>query len=247
MIRVLLIWLALALPAVAVETIVTDLSRDQVSITADFQGSQIFIFGAVKRDAPVLEGAGDLDVIIEVAGPPSELTVRRKDKRFGIWVNTDTVQIDRAPSFYTIAATNPIRDILTDRERSARDLGLDYAVQAARESEDFRQAVIRIKQDEGNYADAETPVKLTEETLFTTEVALPANLIEGDYTATIYLVRNQQIISASSQVIQVRKAGLERWLYNMAQDQALLYGLMSIAVALIAGWIASEVFRLLRR
>ncbi len=235
----------LALPAAAVETIVTDLSRDQVSITADFQGSEIFIFGAVKRDAPVLDGAGNLDVIIEVAGPPSELTVRRKDRRFGIWVNTDAVTIDRAPSFYSIASTSPITDILSDRERASRDLGLDYAVQG--EVEDFRTAVIRIKQAEGNYATAETPVNLTEDTLFTTEVALPANLIEGDYTATIYLVRNEQIISASSQVIEVRKAGLEKWLYDMAQDQALLYGIMSLVVALLAGWGASEVFRLLRR
>lgn len=245
MIRVLFIWLILALPVGAVETIVTDLSRDQVSITADFQGSQIFIFGAVKRDAPVLEGAGALDVIIEVTGPPSELTVRRKDKRFGIWINTDVVTIDRAPSFYTIASTSPITEILSDRERASRDLGLDYAVQGS--DEDFRTAVIRIKQDNGNYATVESVVNLTEDTLFTTEVALPANLIEGDYTATIYLVRNQQVISASSQVIEVRKAGLEKWLYDMAQEQALLYGLMSLAVALLAGWGASEIFRLLRR
>lgn len=247
MIRVFLIWILLALPVAAVETIVTDLSRDQVSITADFQGSEIFIFGAVKRDAPVLEGAGELDVIIEVAGPSSELTVRRKDKRFGIWINTDTVIVDRAPSFYTIATTSPIREILSDRERAARNLGLDFAVQAASDFEDFREAVIRIKQNEGNYSDVDAHVKLTEDTLFTTEVALPANLIEGDYTATIYLVRNQQVISASSQVIVVRKAGLERFLYTMAQEQALLYGIMSLLVALLAGWGASEIFRLLRR
>ncbi len=245
MIRALILCLILALPVSAQETIVTDLSRDQVSITADFQGSEIFIFGAVKRDAPVLEGAGPLDVIIEVSGPPAELTVRRKDKRFGIWVNADSVTVDRAPSFYTIAATSPMGDILSDRERQSRNLGLDFAVQG--EAEDFRAAVIRIKQAEGNYATEETPVNLTEDTLFTTEVALPANLIEGDYTATIYLVRNQQIISASSQVIEVRKAGLEKWLYDMAQDQALWYGLMSLAVALLAGWGASELFRLLRR
>ncbi len=247
MIRVLLICLCFAFQSYAQETIVTDLSSDQVSITTDFQGSEIFIFGAIKRDAPLVNDASNLDVIVEVSGPPSEVTVRRKEKRFGIWINTESVAIDRAPSFYTVAATNPVASILAEQERIELNLGLQNAVQGAQDAEAFRQAVIRIKQSEGSYSTNEAPVNLTEDTLFTTKVALPANLIEGDYTATIYLVRDKRVISASSQIIEVRKTGLERWLYTMAQEQALLYGLLSLAVALIAGWGASEVFRLLRR
>ncbi len=231
----------------AAETIVSDLSQNQVSITANFEGSEIFIFGAVKRDSPPQEGAGELNVVIEVSGPPAALTVHRKDRRFGIWVNTEAVTVDRAPSFYSIASTAPLLEILSERERADRNLGLNFAVRAAAENEDFRQAVIRIKQDQGNYSTIETPVNLTEDTLFTTKVALPANLVEGDYTATIYLVRGGEIISSSASVIEVRKAGLERWLYNLAHEKPLIYGLMSLLVALVAGYGASEIFRLLRR
>lgn len=244
---IFLLTIFLTTSANAAETIVSDLSQNSVSITANFDGSEIFIFGAVKRDSPPQEGAGDLNVIIEVAGPPSALTVHRKDRRFGIWVNTEAVTVERAPSFYSIASTAPLLEILNERERAGRNLGLNFAVRAAVENEDFRQAVIRIKQDQGNYATGETPVNLTEDTLFTTKVALPANLIEGDYTATIYLVRSGQIISSSASLITVRKAGLERWLYNLAHEKPLIYGLMSLLVALIAGYSASEIFRLLRR
>lgn len=229
------------------ETIVSDLSQNSVSITANFEGSEIFIFGAVKRDSPPQDGAGELDVVIEISGPPSELTVHRKDHRFGIWINSKAVTVDRAPSFYSIASTAPLVEILSERERAGRNLGLNFAVRAAAENETFRQAVIRIKQDQGSYATDETPVNLTEDTLFTTKVALPANLIEGDYTAKIYLIRGGQIISSSTSVIEVRKAGLERWLYNLAHEKPLIYGLMSLLVALIAGYSASEIFRLLRR
>ena len=46
--------------------------------------------------------------------------------------------------------------------------------------------------------------------------------------------------------IYVRKVGLERWLYNMSRENALMYGLMSLAIAIAAGWGASAAFRLIR-
>ena len=52
MIRALPALLLLALPAVAEESIVAGMSQNRVSITADFDGSEILIYGAVKRETP---------------------------------------------------------------------------------------------------------------------------------------------------------------------------------------------------
>ena len=41
-----------AAPARHEETIVSGLSQNRVSITADFDGSEILIYGAVKRETP---------------------------------------------------------------------------------------------------------------------------------------------------------------------------------------------------
>ncbi len=38
------------------EEVVLGLSKKHVSITANFDGSEILIFGAVKREAPIPEG-----------------------------------------------------------------------------------------------------------------------------------------------------------------------------------------------
>ena len=54
------------------------------------------------------------------------------------------------------------------------------------------------------------------------------------------------MIDALSQNITVRKVGLERWIYNLAHDQPLAYGILSLAIAIAAGWLASAVFRYLR-
>ena len=90
------------LPAQAQEAIVADLSQKEVAITATFTGSEILIFGAVKRETAISEDE-PLEVVIAVTGPSEPLTVRRKEKRYGIWINTDAVEVDQAPSFYAVA------------------------------------------------------------------------------------------------------------------------------------------------
>ena len=80
----------------------------------------------------------------------------------------------------------------------------------------------------------------------TSKVALPSDVVEGKYKVRIFLTRGRQVIDVQESQIDVRKAGLERFLFAMAQDQPLLYGLASLALALVAGWGASEVFRRFR-
>lgn len=249
MLRLLALLTVLALPATA-EEIVLGLSRDQVAITANFEGSDILIFGAVKREAPAPQG-NDLGVIVTVAGPDLPVTVRRKDRRLGIWVNTDQVEVDSAPSFYAVATSGPMREVLRDVEdlrykvtipRAIRSVGAEVS-----DSRLFTQALIRIRAGQELYQVLEGAVDLEEDTLFRTAITLPANLTEGNYEAHIFLTRGGRVIDEYITTIPVQKVGLERWLYNLAHENAMLYGLMSLAIAIAAGWGASAAFSLLRR
>lgn len=252
MLRILIAAITLAAtPLMAQEDVVVDLSQNRVDITATFAGSNIFVFGAVKREAPLPEGTGPLDVAIVIEGPLETVTVRKKEKKLGIWVNTDSVEVHEAPSFFTIATTRPLEDMLNEGDQRDYAIGLDFAVRPqgpmAEGIESFAEAVSRIRQDEGLFSQREGIVNLTEDTLFEADIALPANLVEGDYNVRIYLVRDKNIVSDASVGIAVRKAGLEAWLYNLSREYALLYGLLSIFVALAAGYGASEIFRRLKR
>ena len=51
--RLALVFVMAALPLRAEEAVVLGLSRDQVAITATFEGSDILIFGAVKREVAI--------------------------------------------------------------------------------------------------------------------------------------------------------------------------------------------------
>ncbi len=239
----------ISLPARA-EEVVLGLSQDSVSISTSFDGSEILLYGAVKRETPIAEDP--LQVIVTVAGPLQPLTVRRKERRFGIWVNTDSVEVDAAPSFYAIATSAPWDEVITDTEdlrhrisipRAIRSVGAPMTVQ---DSQSFTEAVIRIRSAEDAYQLRENAVSLREQTLFDTAIQMPANLTEGDYPARIFLTRSGQVISSYETVIDVRKVGLERWLFSLSREQPLIYGLMSLAIAIAAGWGASAAFRILR-
>ncbi|MFZ7092185.1 TIGR02186 family protein [Primorskyibacter sp. 2E233] len=233
------------------EEVVLGLSQDRVSISTDFDGSDILIFGAIKREEPIPEGP-PLEVIIAIAGPLQPVTVRRKEHRFGIWVNTDSVVVDAAPSFYAVATSGPWNEVISNVEdlrhkisipRAIRSVGAPMQVQ---DSQSFSAAVIRIRAEEDLYQLLESTVEVSQSTLFNTSISMPSNLTEGSYPTRIFLTRGGNVISNFETVIEVRKVGLERWLYTLSRQQPLIYGLMSLAIAIAAGWGASTAFRILR-
>lgn len=234
----------------AEERIVSGLSQNRVSITADFDGSEILVYGAIKRDGPAPEGR--VNVIVTVAGPAGPLTVRRKDRVAGIWINDAEVTVDSAPGFYAVATTGPMEEILSATDNIRHKISIDQVIRAigisaeADGHEDFIAALLRVYTAEGRYRLLERSVQFTEQTLFRADVALPANLTEGQYLVRMFLIREGRVFAHQERTIVVRKAGLERLVFNLSQEQPLIYGLLSLALAVIAGWGASAAFRLIR-
>lgn len=249
--RVLLLILALLSTPAAAEEVVLGLSRDEVAITTRFDGSEILIFGAIKREEPIPEGS-ELDVIITLAGPSQPVTVRRKARRFGIWINTDAVEVDAAPSFYAVAASGVLPEVLKDVEDLRHKISINRAIRSVgapetvTDSESFTEALIRIRRESGLYQRLDDHVAVDQQTLFRTSVTMPANLTEGAYATRIFLVRDGVVVSEKSTKIDVRKVGLERWLFGLSRQQPLVYGLLSLAIAIAAGWGASAAFRYIR-
>ncbi|MBZ0122867.1 MAG: TIGR02186 family protein [Roseovarius sp.] len=246
----LLLLVLAALPARA-EEVVLGLSQDKVAITANFDGSHILVFGAVKREEPIPQGPS-LQVVVSISGPSRPVLVRRKERRFGIWINTDSVLVDAAPSFYAVATSAPFGEVLSNVEdlrhrvsieRAIRSVGVAMNIEGA---QDFADAVVRIREANGLYRIVENSVAVDQQTLFRTAIDMPANLTEGMYSARIFLTRGGRVVSQYETAIDVHKVGLERWLFNLSRERPLIYGLMSLAIAIAAGWGASAAFRMLR-
>lgn len=234
------------------EQVVAGLSSDSVAITASFDGSEILIYGAIKRESPIPQGP-PVQVVVTVEAPSSPVTVWRKERKAGIWINAEAVRIGAAPSFYAIASSTALDKALLPEFDDRYRISLPLALRAFAEAPEvadavpFTQALMRLREEAGLYRIDEAGVSLIDQTLFRADVRLPANLVEGAYKTRIFLLRDGRVIDVHVAAINVGKVGLERWLYRMAFDQPLLYGLMSLAVAVFFGWGASAAFRKLRR
>ncbi|MBI1171508.1 hypothetical protein GC209_08915 [bacterium] len=248
MIRILAALLLMALPLRA-EEIVSGVSQTGVSITTSFDGAAILIYGAAIRDAPAPDGPL-MEVIITVEGPETPLVIRKKERVAGIWVNRGAVKIASAPSYYAVATTGDLTDILKPAEDEKYHISVAQKIQASgvavADQADYLAALQRIKVASGSYKLARETVLLLRQALFRTDVTLPANLVEGTYKVRIFLTRGGMVVDQQDSQIEVRKEGIERTLYRLAMDQPLEYGILSLALALLAGLAASELFRRLR-
>src|SRR4029077_10017775 len=78
------------------EALAADLTSHLIAITTGFTRASVVLFGAI-------DGPGDVAVV--VSGPESEMTVRRKSRIAGIWMNSREVTLANVPSFYFVAAS----------------------------------------------------------------------------------------------------------------------------------------------
>ena len=234
------------------ESVEADISTRAVSITSNFSGTEIVIFGAVEESRQEAAEAGIYDIIVVVEGTHEPLIVRRKSNVAGLWINTEGVEFPSVPNYYAIASTRPIEEIADARVLRDEKIGLSHAPMAIKNNTGnlteeqiakFRDAIIRIKRNEGLYLRKPYGVAFIGRSLFRTTIDLPANVPIGPLRTKVYLFRAGELLADYEAHVTLQRAGLEEFLHSFAFESPLLYGLMSVAIAVVAGLAASVFFR----
>ena len=109
--------------------------------------------------------------------------------------------------------------------------------------EAFREALIRNKQRRGLYRTNVGKVLFIDNRLFRTSIHFPANVPVGTYVVDIYLAQGGRVISNKTTLLEVRKFGFEARVFDLAHRHSLIYGLLAILIAVVAGWFAGVVAR----
>jgi uncharacterized protein (TIGR02186 family) len=236
----LLLWLMGGRGLQAQASLEADSAPYLVAVTAGFVGTDFLVFGA-------REGSGD--VIVVVRGPIVDYSVRRKHRLFGIWVNTDRVSFGDVPSFYAVASSRPLDDVLPPQSRAQQGIGLDQlqlpTVKPERETDidAFRAALIRLKQSAGLFTREVGTVEFRGARLFRGTIHLPSNVPTGKYFAEVLLVQDGEIVAQQQVHLEVDKSGVGAHVFQFAHQYSPAYGLSAIAGALLLGWMAHLVFR----
>jgi uncharacterized protein (TIGR02186 family) len=231
-----------AIPAQA-QDLVSGISQDIIQITSSYTGTNIVVFGAIENPG----GNQSRDIVVVVRGPDEPMTVRRRDRIAGVWVNNDAARFEGLPAYYYLASTEPIARIASREALGRYGIGLQAlkpsAIGSHHDPEPFRQAAIRYHKRMGLYTESPGSIDFLSETLFRTRVPVPAGVARGQYNVEVYLFRDGEVLSAQSTPLFVDATGLERRLFNLAHNAPLSYGIICVLMAMLLGWISSVLFR----
>ena len=224
--------------------LIPDVSQRSVRIVYSFTGAELLLFGAIVYPGGRPAGDKPVDIVVVVRGPTQSVLVREKEKVAGIWVNADRLRYRSAPSFYAVASSKPVEQLVDARTRAIYELGLDSlqlspaSSAPADEQARFQSGLVDLKRRAGLYYDAPRAVEITGGVLYRARLLIPARVPVGRFTAETFLIRAGRVLAAAVRPIDIQKAGFERFVARAADRSAVLYGLTAVALSVALGWAA---------
>jgi uncharacterized protein (TIGR02186 family) len=196
----------------------------------------------------------DTDIVLKLTSADGHQTLRKKGKVGGfLWMNVGELEVEHAPNVYFVNSTKNIKDILTREEMDKYVIGYPALKKhvsmnaSGEENQDmwFREFV-KFREASNLYAATAGKISLTEKDGSQHYYILtqwPYQAPPGNYTVTAYAVRDKKVIETATAGVSVEQAGLVKSFATMAKNNAAVYGILSILVALCAGFGVGLVFR----
>jgi uncharacterized protein (TIGR02186 family) len=238
-----------ALPAGA-ETLVASLSTSRVAITSNYTGSSIVVFGAIERDSQTISRSGAYDIVVTVRGPRESLVIREKEPVGPIWINREQQRFINVPLFLAVLSSRPVDEITTEVLQRRLRIGIeaiiystDYTIEREGEDVPFREALIRLRRQEGLYRQNPRGVTFLTPSLFRAAVPLPATAPPGNYEVEAALFADSVMLARAHTSFELVKSGFEQQVAAASREWSWAYGFAVAGIALAFGWTASMIFR----
>ncbi|HYW63267.1 MAG TPA: TIGR02186 family protein [Bradyrhizobium sp.] len=238
--------------AARAERLIVSVSNHRVTVTPNYAGEELVLFGSVEKDDKTPSNRGNYDLVVTVSGPRADMVTRRKERRFGIWVNNDYRQFLKVPAYLAIFSNRPFEAIAPPEVQRRQQVGLKNVLLTQRVGPDyadvvpddaFRSAFVRLRSEHGLYREATAAVTFLTPTLFRTGIPLPAEVPIGTYGVDIKLFADGALVTRTETAFEIVKVGFEQFVATTAHQNGFAYGLVTAFMALMTGWMASVVFR----
>ena len=211
-----------------------ELAFDHIDVTSGFSGAQIEVFGH-RRDKYT-------DVAIVVTGPEKNITVWRKARILGAWINRYAVRFRKMPLYYGYAVGDG--EVFNDKQlMKSSGIGLDSLIAGKAElknpsinATNHEQALISSMQAEHVYPVEPLKINYINDYFFRTHFLLPANAPTGTYKIRSFLFKEGKLSETDIDTSKVEQVGLNAFIYGAAHKHEALYGIFCVVLALISGW-----------
>jgi uncharacterized protein (TIGR02186 family) len=228
--------------------LVPDISSRSVQIRYSFTGAQLLLFGAVIYPGGRIP-TRPVDIAVVLRGPVQPILVREKQRILHIWMNADSDRFRSAPSFYAVASSRPLPELLDERTAAIYELGL-HNLQLSpgggalpEKERRFEAGLLDLRKREGLYSEDPHGIEISGGVLYRAVITIPSQVPVGTYTAETFLIDRHKVVAAATRDIQINKSGFERFVAVSARRHEFLYGLTAVAMSLALGWAAAAAFR----
>lgn len=229
--------------------LVPEISQHEVQVRQGFRGTELLLFGAILTPEGTRAGQ-DYDIVVVLKGPTQSIVLREKQRIAGMWINAASTEFRSAPTFFAVASSRPIRQIVDDKTAAIYELGLPWlqlspiGAYEPKEQARFSAGLVDLMQREGLYTEDPHGVKLSEQVLYQARIALPSSVQTGTYTAETFAVTRGRVITSAISKVEVRKQGFERAVADFAEYNGFFYGLLAVILSVAMGFLAGRLFAL---
>ena len=219
---------------------------ERIAMGTTYNGVDVFVSGNMPQDT---------EILIRVVGKEKSEHFKKKGKALGVlWMNLATIAIDHAPAMLLLAPSDTIDKMRIEQPAAWQKLNLGFnalkrqiAIEPATEDKDvIFDEFLKLKQHEGLYGIQENAVRYTAqgaESAFTATLHFPADLPQGKYEIQTYVIKDGRIIGQASSRIEAKMVGVPMFLSSLAFQHGLLYGILAVLVAIMAGLFTGYLFR----
>ena len=216
---------------VQAERLIVSVSNHRVTVTPNYSGEELVLFGSVEKDSSTPATRNNYDLVVTVMGPRADMVTRRKERKFGIWINTDYREFLQVPTYLALFSNRPFDAIASTDVERRQQLGLNNVLLTQRVGTDyadvvpndaFRSAFVRLRTEHGLYREETSAVTFLTPTLFRTGIPLPAEVPIGTYTVEIKLFSDGALVTRTETAFDIVKVGFEQFVATSARQDGLL-------------------------
>ncbi len=235
---------ALALFAHAALAATTQVAPADIAINLFYHGTTVEVQG---------QAAPGEDVLVKVTpAEQHEFHLKYKGKAAGIfWMKLGTLVFKNLPSTYLLASSGPVDKVLDAAARDTESVGFDAlkkkaeiaAEKGAMPAGDWFSQFLDFKQKEKVYAVEEGTVKVGADGAYRLSLHWPFQAPPGAYKVETITAKDGKVTGHSEAALKVELTGMVELLAKLASDSRALYGIISIVVAIAAGFGVGMIFK----
>src|SRR3546814_4407549 len=104
--------------------------------------------------------------MVVLRGPSEPINSRKKERLAGIWVNRHSARFETVPSYFAVAASAPLNDLVDDWTATVYELGMETlqlspaSGNSSEEIADFEQGLLDLRRRAGLYVESEHGVEI---------------------------------------------------------------------------------------